>query len=81
MMGGQGQQIMGPSVGGPPVSAGMPMHQPNGAMPPHPGMYGYMDPSMYHQQQQHFMAMPPGTAPPPTPPLQEQQAVQPGQQM
>jgi len=80
MMGGQGQQIMGPSVGGPPVSAGMPMHQPNGAMPPHPGMYGYMDPSMYHQQQ-HFMAMPPGTAPPPTPPLQEQQAVQPGQQM
>jgi len=81
MGGGQGQQMMGQPMGGPPVSAGMPMHQQNGGMPPHPGMYGYMDPSMYHQQQQHFMSMPPGTAPPPTPPLQEQQAVQPGQQM
>merc|ERR1712013_270135 len=80
-MPGQGQQMMGQPMGGPPVSASMPMHQQNGGMPPHPGMYGYMDPSMYHQQQQHFMSMPPGTAPPPTPPLQEQQAVQPGQQM
>lgn len=81
MMGGQGQQMMSQGMGGPPVSVGMPMHQQNGVMPPQPGMYGYMDPSLYHQQQQHYMSMPPGTAPPPTPPLQEQQAVQPGQQM
>jgi len=83
MMGGQGQQMMGQPIGGPPVSVGMPMHQQNGGMgPPHPGMYGYMDPSLYQQPQQHYMSMPPGTAPPPTPPLQEQQqAVQPGQQM
>jgi len=81
MMGGQGQPMMSQAMGGPPVSVGMPMHQQNGVMPPQPGMYGYMDPSLYHQQQQHYMSMPPGTAPPPTPPLQEQQAVQPGQQM
>jgi len=82
MMGGQPQQMMSQPMGGPPVSVGMPMpnmHQ-NGGMP-HPGMYGYMDPSLYQQQQQHYMSMQAGTAPPPTPPLQEQQAVQPGHQM
>jgi len=87
-MGGPGQQMMGqgaPGMGGPPVSVGMPMSsmpQQNGAMVPPPGMYGYMDPSLYQQQQQHYMSMMPGTAPPPTPPLQEQQQpVQPGHQM
>jgi len=86
-MGGPTQQMMGQSgagMGGPPTSVGMPMTsmpQQNGAMVPPPGMYSYMDPSMYHQQQQHFMPMMPGTAPPPTPPLQEQQPVQSGHQM
>jgi len=83
MMGGQPQQMMGQAMGGPPVSVGMPMPnmQQNGGMP-HPGMYGYMDPSLYQQQQQqHYMSMQAGTAPPPTPPLQEQQTVQPGHQM
>lgn len=75
---GQGGNVMG----GPPVSVGMPMPPQNSAMVPPPGMYSYMDPSLYQQQQQHYMSMVPGTAPPPTPPLQEQQQpVQPGHQM
>jgi len=79
-MGGLPPHMIGqgaPGMAGPPLSVGMP--QQNGAMVPPPGMYSYMDPSMYTVQGQQYMAMVPGSAPPPTPPLQEhQQAVQGG---
>lgn len=79
-MGGLPPHMIGqgaPGMAGPPLSVGMP--QQNCAMVPPPGMYSYMDPSMYTVQGQQYMAMVPGSAPPPTPPLQEhQQAVQGG---
>jgi len=80
-----GQQVMPPQQHHPsiPMPPGT-VQQPNGGMmPQHPGMYGYMDPSMYqHHQQQQFMSMQQGTAPPPTPPLLDQQtaAIQPSGQ-